>query len=213
MMTLVGHSQNALVSTDDTLISVPWTHVPTLAIAKIDTTVNDTLYLNIDSVGAFQNNIMIVLLRSRDNLNWSEIDTIYFKTLNFNPVGNTFKINVRSDTLYYYGVIAPNPTGVYFRCNIQAKIVNNAIAGIGAVSSVTSINVFPNPSSDIVNVSFNSIRENQTIVIYNLQGQVVKSSEVKSVLGDNQVQLNVSDLNMGFYLIKAGGSTFKLCKN
>lgn len=60
-----------------------------------------------------------------------------------------------------------------------------------------TIRLFPNPSSNIVNIQ--SEDKIQNISIYNLMGQLVLQ---KKVLSENQIQLSTSFLNNGKYILK-----------
>ena len=59
----------------------------------------------------------------------------------------------------------------------------------------TTINVFPNPANEMLNVNIENLSSNGTISIYDIAGKTVLSTEIKN--GKNQ--LNVADLNAGVY--------------
>ena len=79
LMTLISYSQSPIfvnTKSDDTLISV---QDNTIGIIKIDITISDTLYINVDSI-AFHNGIgkggAIFITRSK-NGTWTDIDTVH----------------------------------------------------------------------------------------------------------------------------------------
>jgi len=60
-----------------------------------------------------------------------------------------------------------------------------------------STKLYPNPASDIINLDIEYLKENNlTLNIYNIMGLLVKSK----IIAKNQRQINVGDLNNGFYL-------------
>ena len=60
----------------------------------------------------------------------------------------------------------------------------------------TTLNMYPNPAIDILNISAQSTINN--IEIYNVLGQTVMRMSVE----DTSAEINVSNLNSGIYLIK-----------
>ncbi len=72
----------------------------------------------------------------------------------------------------------------------------------------TKISVFPNPSSDFINVSFDS-EEDQSFKIYSLEGRTVKTFD--NVRSGNS--LNISDVKEGTYLLmRESGSSISASK-
>ena len=65
-------------------------------------------------------------------------------------------------------------------------------------------NIFPNPSSDIVNVQFDIVSNNQFIEVYNMAGQLLEKINVNAE--QPSIQLDFSSYNKGIYLIKLQNS-------
>ena len=64
---------------------------------------------------------------------------------------------------------------------------------------VNSIEIFPNPYSELTTIKFNQLKvERHTLIIVNTLGQTVK--EFKEI-SDHQVQLRKEDLNSGIYFV------------
>jgi hypothetical protein len=63
-------------------------------------------------------------------------------------------------------------------------------------NKMTNINVYPNPATDVLNISGDY--NNGTYVVMNVAGQTILSGEL---INGNQ-QINVSDLNAGVYFVK-----------
>ncbi len=73
--------------------------------------------------------------------------------------------------------------------------------GITKYSILKSINIFPNPASDLINVQFNNETSAQTVVtLFSLVGQKVK--EVILPVGTGLSSINVRDLKDGMYFIQ-----------
>ena len=69
-----------------------------------------------------------------------------------------------------------------------------------------SISFYPNPCSDILNVSIGREKTwNGNISLYNVTGQLVKSKDIV-LENSNAVAINISNLPVGFYLLKAKGA-------
>jgi len=61
-----------------------------------------------------------------------------------------------------------------------------------------TINLFPNPAGDQLNVWVEGVHEKTEIKVYNLMGKLVMQQES----GNTLTQLNISKLSSGFYLVK-----------
>lgn len=66
-----------------------------------------------------------------------------------------------------------------------------------SANNINGINIYPNPTSDIITANFNS--ENVTLQITNCLGQVIITEEADS--GNNSAQLSVKDLPNGVYVL------------
>lgn len=74
--------------------------------------------------------------------------------------------------------------------------------GIGTeeFNNTLSVNVFPNPASDFINVQFGELTTKTQLEIINTLGQVVMHQEIPAEQLNTQVQLN--NLNSGIYMVK-----------
>jgi hypothetical protein len=67
------------------------------------------------------------------------------------------------------------------------------------------LNVFPNPSSASLNVSFNiENNENAQLSIVDMTGKVVYNENV----ADGRTQINISALNSGVYYLRISSNNF-----
>jgi len=71
------------------------------------------------------------------------------------------------------------------------------------ILSKNEINFYPNPSSGIVNMKFNSVHgSNSTIEIYNTLSQLVFSKQEHIIAGENNFSLSLEGLSKGIYFIR-----------
>jgi len=84
-------------------------------------------------------------------------------------------------------------------------IDNVNISGTLSVTDneLTGISFYPNPTSEKVNISFNSNHGNSyQVKLINSLGQVVHEIEKTSLNGSNTISLDVSNFSVGLYFIK-----------
>lgn len=78
------------------------------------------------------------------------------------------------------------------------------------------VNCFPNPTSDIVNLSFNKSLSSININITDIQGKLVFNKTINNIISNGQTQLDLSKLQNGIYLISVVTDgryqTFKIIK-
>ena len=78
---------------------------------------------------------------------------------------------------------------------------------IEPVTSVSTLNVFPNPFVATTNISFTVAKEEKlSLKMYNITGQLLQEKGIQSVTGYNQFELN-STAAPGIYLVKLDGSS------
>jgi thiol-disulfide isomerase/thioredoxin len=108
------------------------------------------------------------------------------------------------------------PTDKVFKYNLNQSNglaemktqVQEVITDCGFTASIDEIKQIeysfsPNPTSDFVKISFNSlINEASTVNLYNLSGQLVKSFSIAIKSGKNSIQLDLSDIDLGTYVLK-----------
>ena len=69
-------------------------------------------------------------------------------------------------------------------------------------ASILSVNIFPNPVDDLVNISYDYTAQNAlTLGIYNVDGRLIQTEKLTEVLRNN-IQLNTADWVSGIYYIR-----------
>ena len=99
--------------------------------------------------------------------------------------------------------------GVYTVTITDANITETvALTGTGISEMYgTSLSAYPNPVSDYLLVNFTTtIPGDITISLINSNGMVMNEMKVKAE--NETVQINVSDLSQGLYILKINGSGF-----
>jgi hypothetical protein len=81
--------------------------------------------------------------------------------------------------------------------------------GINDQDELRALSVYPNPTSDRVNISVNSNQEDVMIVIYNLNGQIVQQSYVGHMNASSEVSLSTNELSAGSYILEVSSSNDK----
>ena len=83
----------------------------------------------------------------------------------------------------------------------DAKRISYGVTSIGEELSAASLNVFPNPSTGICNVTMNMTKnEDVSIRVYNMLGSLVSSRDLGSLTpGDYIYQVDLSSQASGVY--------------
>ncbi len=101
------------------------------------------------------------------------------------------------------------------------RISSATIIGIAEqlLTKGSSVSVYPNPVNDRLTVKLDA-KENAkaTVVIYDLNGRIVVTENANVTTGNNEITLNTSTLNNGFYIVELqlngqAASHVKLLKN
>jgi len=76
------------------------------------------------------------------------------------------------------------------------------ISGINTISDmILDVNVFPNPSSDIITIDMNVEESNYTINLFDQSGRLIKPIINKKLVGHQQISVNVENVPNGDYLL------------
>lgn len=90
-----------------------------------------------------------------------------------------------------YGLSTPNR---FYSCNNTAK-------KMAAIKEITRLNIYPNPSEGIFNVDLSKINSPQSkLYISDIQGKQLRHFRINEA--QQTLQLNLSDLEKGIYLIR-----------
>ncbi|MDR2868632.1 MAG: T9SS type A sorting domain-containing protein, partial [Bacteroidales bacterium] len=117
------------------------------------------------------------------------------------PTYNEYKL--------YYMHVDKDQIGIFNNIrDITTGIWNNY--GI-PTNSLSSLNVYPNPASDKLNIVIDSKEAGRAIVsMTNLLGQTVYSKTSNFVNGTNVVNIDVSNMTPGFYVVNVNTNSGKI---
>jgi hypothetical protein len=92
--------------------------------------------------------------------------------------------------------------------------LSNSQLGIAEHNLQDAMNVYPNPFTDNVNISFVLAKtENVKLSVYNMLGELVYSAEKGSLpSGSNTIEFNGSELSKGIYFIQLNAGNFTASK-
>lgn len=116
--------------------------------------------------------------------------------------GSTLFTDVNPLTgIIYYQVeaLSPNACGGVNGNSVRSNTATGSAVGIEELSTELNFSLYPNPATTAFSVDMGGLTNGKfTINIYNSMGQVMKSVSLQQ----NQQQIDVSDLNDGFYLVE-----------
>ena len=168
----------------------------------------------IDFKGEHVNNTNLLSWSTATEMNNKGFQVTYsfdgndFKTLGF--VNSKQSSGNSTSILHYQFTDNQNPGGnVYYRLVQIDKDGKTNFSKIilvkgGTIKSFSLNAIYPNPAKDKLNLVISSpVNNNVNIVITDLAGKIVRRKEYSIVIGGNNVDMNVSALSAGPYLIKA----------
>ena len=82
--------------------------------------------------------------------------------------------------------------------NIPLEAVEAYVTSVTSSVHMTNLQIYPNPATEQLYVSFNHIREQRNISVYNSAGILVAALKAEQ----KEVMVDLKDLTEGFYLIK-----------
>nr|NQU91233.1 T9SS type A sorting domain-containing protein [Bacteroidota bacterium] len=117
-------------------------------------------------------------------------EEIYFK-LYRQSTDETFEVVFSFDPNY------PSYDGMYMEYGYSvANGMTMSITSVNNIDGVYGLDVFPNPATDVVNIVTDYTIQSVTVVNY--VGQAV----MEQIVGGNEAQINVSDLETGIYFLR-----------
>jgi glucose/arabinose dehydrogenase len=126
--------------------------------------------------------------------------------------GNIFDPAVATAGLYDISYTYTNAGGC--DTTVIQTVEVTICTGIGAKTNVSAINLFPNPNEGNFTLEFNAnVNSALSITITDVTGKIVHTENASSVRGLNRVNLNVSNLQKGFYLLKTNDTIAEINKS
>jgi hypothetical protein len=104
--------------------------------------------------------------------------------------------------------VNPNSGSKITTQNIDYYIINISPAAIiQQYQNISNLNVFPNPATDKLNISFNStVSDNFQFTLFDITGKTLINQNIKSTIGENKTTIDVSELDNGIYFYTISNS-------
>ncbi len=133
--------------------------------------------------------------------------------INYNWYGQNVKIisgqgtnSVNVKWSKVYGELSCEVINAMSLCTDTSKITVGNFTGINN-SNIESLNIYPNPTSDILILELTNSNQDQKISLYNVHGRLILEKYISY-----RTELDVSDLESGVYIIRTNDQTYKLLK-
>ena len=99
--------------------------------------------------------------------------------------------------------------------NLYVDNINLAAAGVGSLNDneVSTLQVYPNPATDVLNVNFDAKGGNYTITVNDLTGRVASTTVITDANGTQAIAVPVSTLSNGNYLVTVSNGTLVSTKH
>ncbi len=152
---------------------------------------------------------LCALLVSGFGLTSVHAQTMYVKESGGNQTAFTLS-NVRKMTFGNGNVTVQkkdNTTGVFALSGIQKLYFDYLLTSVeeqNTQASVTNLITYPNPVSDVINIDLTEEKNNGTISILNLEGNVLQTQKAA---GGSIVAINLEQLPQGIYLCRYESAT------
>jgi hypothetical protein len=92
--------------------------------------------------------------------------------------------------------------------DIEVKSFKTGVLSVDELNTI-ALNVYPNPASDVVNVSFEAANADYAISLMDLQGRVVSTQMLSNAFGTHLISFSTESISKGSYIvsIKSNGMT------
>lgn len=92
--------------------------------------------------------------------------------------------------------------------DIEIKSFKTGVLSVNELNTI-ALNVYPNPASDVVNISFEASNADYAVSLMDLQGRVVSSQELSNANGTQLISFSTESIAKGSYIvsIKSNGMT------
>ena len=94
----------------------------------------------------------------------------------------------------------------------EKKIFKTGVAGLNEMETI-ALNVFPNPASDLVNISFEGQNTDYSISLMDIQGRVISSREIANASGEQVVSFSTENVAKGSYIVTVTSNEATTTKN
>ena len=82
----------------------------------------------------------------------------------------------------------------------EQKVFKTGVAGLSEIGEI-AFNIYPNPASDLVNISFEGQNTDYSISLMDIQGRVISSREIANASGEQMVSFSTENVAKGSYIV------------
>lgn len=94
-----------------------------------------------------------------------------------------------------------------------SESLESTLEDVKDVSTITDLNLYPNPTSGALNVSFNSSDESELhLVVTDMTGKTVEERKLNTLAGKNEVKFDANEYVQGIYFIHLMNEDFRISK-
>ncbi len=94
----------------------------------------------------------------------------------------------------------------------EQKVFKTGVAGLSEIGEI-AFNVYPNPASDLVNISFEGENTDYSISLMDIQGRVISSREITNASGEQMVSFSTENVAKGSYIVTVTSNGATTTKN
>jgi hypothetical protein len=91
---------------------------------------------------------------------------------------------------------------------VNTVVIPTGISNINS-SDLNELMAFPNPSNGQFKIKFNSNKEKNDVIIYDIQGRLVLENKDDRIIGKNELIIN-NDFASGIYIVRVENRSFKI---
>ncbi|KXK44443.1 MAG: Delta-60 repeat-containing protein, partial [Bacteroidetes bacterium OLB11] len=145
-----------------------------------------------------QNNAYFNLQHSTDGITFNTIAQVNSKGLNGNSQVRLEYQAENSKPQLGHNYYRLEQVDIDGRVSVHAKVIDLIWGADGS-----SVNIYPNPTTDVLNVDlYAPTAQNTSVKVLDMSGRVVKQIDAKSQAGANHIQLSLGDIASGVYTVQ-----------
>ncbi len=104
-------------------------------------------------------------------------------------------------------------TGGWFGTPVYNIVISDdAVVGTSEEVAEQSIRLYPNPASDLVNITFKAPLENVNLRIYNIHGQKIQEQQIETIGVNHRETLNTATIPNGIYFLELQSDSGRVVK-
>ena len=142
-----------------------------------------------------------------DQYTWNfgdgNVSSLQYPTHNYTNPG-TYQITLfisdssRNCSNFYHDTITVDSSGI-LRGGFSLSVIKAGTLGVNENEEFSNVNLFPNPTSDILNIQFEKVQESNVIQLIDLSGKLIYSETINN---KEFVTINTQSIVAGVYIVR-----------